>query len=91
MSSDAARLIIPTAEELQASRYESRNITSALEALHQDGFVVLKSVVDTEHVRKLNTVMSIEADHLLQNEIKPFNQGVECKYDYLRVEDLLTA
>ena len=91
MSSDAARLIIPTAEELQASRYESRNITSALEALHQYGFVVLKSVVDTEHVRKLNTVMSIEADHLLQNKIKPFNQGVDCKYDCLYVEDLLTA
>jgi hypothetical protein len=76
---DSPRLIHPTAEELAASRYEVENITTALEALHQDGFVVLKSVVEVSHVRNINEFMSKEADQLLDTNAKPFNQGVDCK------------
>lgn len=74
---DAPREIHPTPEELKASAYDSSNIEAALEALHQDGFVVLKSVVDVNHIQNLNKFMAKDAEHLIK--IKPFNQGVNCK------------
>lgn len=75
-SKDAPRSITPTIEELKASSYDALNIEAALEALSQDGFVVLKSVVDVTHVEHLNFFMTMEADELLKNNVKPFNQGV---------------
>jgi hypothetical protein len=80
---DTARLIYPTTEELAVNHYEVKNITAALEALHQDGFVVLKSVVDISHVRNIDKFMSKEADHLLDTNAKPFNQGIDCMYKVL--------
>jgi hypothetical protein len=76
---DAPRLITPTTEELQASLYNSPNIQAALEALHQDGFVVLKNVVNVTHVENINAFMTKEADDLLKSNAKPFNQGVNCR------------
>lgn len=61
-------------------RYGVANIQSALEALHQDGFVVLKSVLDVEHVSSLNKFMIREAKVLVKNSTKPFNQGVNCAF-----------
>jgi hypothetical protein len=78
-SKDAPRSIAPTLEELKVSSYDTPNIEAALEALSQDGFVVLKSVVDVAHVEHLNSFMTKEADDLLKNNAKPFNQGVNCK------------
>jgi hypothetical protein len=80
---DAPRSITPTVEELKASSYDTPNIEAALEALSQDGFVVLKSVVDVAHVEHLNSFMTKEADELLKNNVKPFNQGVNCKHQQL--------
>lgn len=74
---DAPREIHPTLDELKASAYDNPNIEAALEALHQDGFVVLKSVVDVNHVKKLNSFMAKDAEHMIK--IKPFNQGVNCE------------
>lgn len=77
-SVDAPRTIRATPQELKASRFDSPNIQAALEALHQDGFVVLKSVVDVAHVDNINSYMTREADDLVKNKAKPFNQGVNC-------------
>lgn len=74
---DTPRLVTPTLAELKASAYDSPNIEAALEGLHQDGFVVLKSVVDVAHIDRLNVQMSKEADDLLNNNLKPFNQGIK--------------
>lgn len=76
---DAARAVHPTAAELKTSKYTSSNLQVSLEALHQDGFVVLKSVVDIAHVDHLNEFLSKEADDLVKNNSKPFNQGVNCR------------
>lgn len=75
---DAPRTITATQLELKASRYDSPNIQAALEALNQDGFVVLKSVVDVAHIDHINSFMTKEADGLVKNNSKPFNQGVNC-------------
>ncbi|KAL3426639.1 phytanoyl-dioxygenase family protein [Phlyctema vagabunda] len=73
---DGPRLIVASAEELQSQKYESPNIQAALEALHQDGFAVLKGVVDVKHVEHINSYMTKEADELIKNKTKAFNQGV---------------
>lgn len=75
---DVPRTISATPQELKASKYDSPNIQAALEALHQDGFVVLKSVVDVAHIDHINSFMTKEAGDLVKNNSKPFNQGVNC-------------
>lgn len=76
---DTPRTITATPLELKASKYDNPNIQAALEALHQDGFVVLKSVVDVAHIDHINSFMTKEADDLVKNNAKPFNQGVNCR------------
>lgn len=78
---DAPRAINPTPEELKASAYDTPNIEAAMVALHQDGFVVLKNVVDVAHVDHINSYMTGEADGIIKNNAKPFNQGVKCLFD----------
>ncbi|KAI9641433.1 hypothetical protein NHQ30_010240 [Ciborinia camelliae] len=75
---DAPRIIKATPDELKKTLYDTLNLQAALEALHQDGFVVLKSIVDVNHVDRINSYMSKEADELVKNKAKPFNQGVNC-------------
>lgn len=70
-SQDVCRRIHPTPEELKASSYDCPNIEAALEALHEDGFVVLKSVVDVAHIDHLNSYMTKEADELVKTSVKP--------------------
>ncbi|TVY92214.1 Kanamycin B dioxygenase [Lachnellula willkommii] len=74
---DAPRTINPTPEELKASAYDTPNIEAAMVALHQDGLVVLKNVVDVAHVDHINSYMTGEADEIITNNAKPFNQGVK--------------
>ncbi|KAG4027941.1 hypothetical protein MFRU_025g00080 [Monilinia fructicola] len=73
---DAPRTVRATVDELKTTFYDTPNLQAALEALHQDGFVVLKSIVDVNHIDQINSYMSKEADELVKNETKPFNQGV---------------
>ncbi|KAH9906389.1 phytanoyl-dioxygenase family protein [Xylariomycetidae sp. FL2044] len=73
---DGPRLIIATPEEKRNGRYSTANIQSALEAMHQDGFAVLKSVVDVDHVRRIREFTDVEAEDLIRGNKKPFNQGV---------------
>lgn len=56
--SNGPRTITPTLEELKALSYDTLNIEAVLEALSQDGFVVLKKVVDVAHVDHLNSFMA---------------------------------
>jgi hypothetical protein len=77
---DAPRAIRASSTELRSSKYDTPNVQAALEGLHQDGLVVLKSVVDVAHVDKLNSYMTKEADDLVKNNTKAFNQGVNCRY-----------
>ena len=77
---DAPRAIRASSTELRSSKYDTPNVQAALEGLHQDGLVVLKSVVDVTPVDKLNSYMTKEADDLVKNNTKAFNQGVNCRY-----------
>lgn len=58
------RLIELTAEELSTRKIGSHNLQAAVEALHQDGIVVLKNAVDPAHLDQLNARMVPEAKEL---------------------------
>lgn len=81
-SSDTPSEISLSVEERKKSLYNVANIQKALEALHQDGFVVLKDVVDVQHVESLNEYMCKEAEVLVSTKAKPFNQGVNCALSF---------
>lgn len=81
-AADAPCEILLSIEERQKSLYNVASIQRALEALHQDGFVVLKDVVDVQHVENLNEYMCQEAEVLVSTKAKPFNQGVNCALSF---------
>lgn len=76
---DAPREIQRTAQECQSSAYEATNLQSALEGLHQDGLLVLKGVVNVDHVDHLREVMGEETKSILHDSERAgvFNQGVK--------------
>jgi hypothetical protein len=69
-SIDTSRRPTPTVKELKVSSCDAPNIEAALEALSQDGFVVLKPIVDVAQIEHLNSFMAREADELLMNNVK---------------------
>lgn len=73
---DSPRAIQYSPKEKTAQAYDPENLQSALEGLHQDGLLVLKSVVDVAHVDKLRDAMSAETQTTLQERAGLFNQGV---------------
>lgn len=74
----APRSIILSTAETTRGRYCAATLQSALEALHKDGVVVLKSVVSVSHIEHLHTVMSSQTEGILQSKQRSglFNQGV---------------
>ena len=76
---DAPRAIDCTAREHQNGKYGARNLQFALEGLHQDGLLVLKGVVDVQHVNHLQKVMNSETESILHGSERGglFNQGVK--------------
>jgi len=80
---DGPRVISPTPLERTRRRFSQTNLQAALEGLHQDGLLVLESVVDVDHVNKLNDFMTAETGAILKvkdpdGTVKAFNQGVKC-------------
>jgi len=58
------------------------SLQKALEGLHQDGLLILQSVVDVEHVDRLNGFMTGERAEILRKkdpngDLKAYNQGVK--------------
>jgi ectoine hydroxylase-related dioxygenase (phytanoyl-CoA dioxygenase family) len=53
-----------TEEELATKEIGSRNLQAALEALHDDGLVVLENAVDPDHLDHLNERMVADAEKL---------------------------
>lgn len=75
---DAPRSVEPTTDERQRGALEPSNLQKALEGLHQDGLLVLKNVVDLQHVDHLREVMASETESILKDSPRAgqFNQGV---------------
>lgn len=69
------KLIELSPEELRTKKIGSHNLQAAVEALHQDGLVVLKNAVDVDHLDKLNARMVPEAKELCERPSTHRNFG----------------
>lgn len=76
---DSPRALYASVEEKLKRSYSSSSLQKALEGLHQDGLLVLKNVVNVEHVDHLRRVMSAETQEILHNSERQglYNQGVK--------------
>lgn len=75
---DDVKVISVSAEERQQGTLSLHSLTRALEALHQDGLVVLRGVIDVEHVDALNAKMGKDAEERLADPDQEFNHAVRC-------------
>lgn len=78
-SIDAPRSITPTAKERQEGVYSSRNLQAVLGALHRDGLVVLRDVIDKDHVDSLNVWMTEDAEERINDPEQKFNHNIKCE------------
>ena len=76
---DQAQTVAVSAEELKNKKYGDKALSKALEALHQDGLVVLKGVVDLDHIEALNRQMSIDAEQKRDDPSQIYNHAVKCE------------
>ncbi|KAJ4387448.1 hypothetical protein N0V93_008040 [Gnomoniopsis smithogilvyi] len=77
---DAPKVITPTDKERRAGVYLPRNLHRVLGALHQDGLVVLRDVIEKDHIDSLNTVMSEDAERRLQDPTQAFNHNSKSNF-----------
>ncbi|TEA14407.1 Kanamycin B dioxygenase [Colletotrichum sidae] len=80
MTQDDARVITMTDEERVSGLYAPRTLELALEAMHQDGFVVLRGVLDVDLVDKLNRRMIADAEEKLADPSQLYNHGIKSNF-----------
>ncbi|TDZ17293.1 Kanamycin B dioxygenase [Colletotrichum orbiculare MAFF 240422] len=80
MAQDDAKVIIMTDEERNSGLYAPRTLELALEAMHQDGFVVLQGVLDVDFVGKLNRKMTADAEEKLADPSQLYNHGIKSNF-----------
>jgi hypothetical protein len=85
-----ARTVALSDEERINGRYSDWSLQQALEAMHQDGLVVLKGVVDVDHIKALNERMSADAEKKRDDPNQVYNHLVRCKVPKCLVTQLLT-
>lgn len=76
---DRPREIVLTADESNKRVYGATNLQLALEGLHQDGLLLLKAVVEVDHIDHLRGVMSAQTHEILHSKERQgmYNQGVQ--------------
>lgn len=80
INADAPQAISPTDKERQAGVFSARNLQAVLGALHQDGLVVLRDVIDKHHIDALNATMCEDAERRLADPKQAFNHNVRCRF-----------
>lgn len=66
-------IITPTTEEKQSERLSDRHLDVAVEAIREDGFVILKDVIAHEHLDILRKKMNADLQTLLTAKTLPYN------------------
>lgn len=76
---DSPAAVDATPDEIKNRAYGPANLQKALEGLHQDGLLVLKNVIDVEHVDHLREVMQAETQSIMKDPRRAgvYNQGVD--------------
>ena len=81
---DNVQAIEMSEEERRSGKYSLETLGKALGAMHQDGLVVLKNVIDVEVIKKLNTKMCADADKKIADPSQQYNHAVKCKLPTIR-------
>ncbi|TPX12312.1 uncharacterized protein E0L32_006959 [Thyridium curvatum] len=76
-SKDDVKQIFLTEEERKNGRYSPRTLVEVLEAMNQDGLVVLKGVIPVETINKLNKNMCADADRRILDPSQSYNHGLK--------------
>lgn len=76
---DAPQAIAPTDKERSAGVYTPRNLQRVLSGLHQDGLVVLRGVIDLDHVDAINKAMCEDAEKRIADPTQVFNHDIKCE------------
>ncbi|TFK46788.1 hypothetical protein OE88DRAFT_1637714 [Heliocybe sulcata] len=69
----AVQSIQPSQDEITSGRLAPRNMQTALEALHEDGIIMLQDVVNHDNLDKLNARMTADAKYLASLTDGPYN------------------
>ena len=78
-TADGPKGIFPSDQERKNGAYSLETVGKILSALHQDGLVVLKDIIDVDHIDAINEAMCSEVDGILADPTKYFNHGLKCK------------
>ncbi|KAJ5784756.1 uncharacterized protein N7503_009968 [Penicillium pulvis] len=74
------RTVTLSDEERLNGKYTDWSLQQALEAMHQDGLVVLKGVVDLDHIKALNERMSADAEKKRDDPNQVYNHSVKSNF-----------
>ena len=66
--------------EHRRGQYSPETLGKVLSALHQDGLVLLKDIISTEHVEAINNTMCAEVETIKSNPTKGYNHGLKCMF-----------
>jgi ectoine hydroxylase-related dioxygenase (phytanoyl-CoA dioxygenase family) len=69
--------VVPSSEEKAAGRFNDANVKLFLSGMHRDGVVVLKDVIDPEHLSIINDFMVEDTENELRKEKLYKNFGAE--------------
>lgn len=72
--------VVATNNERLVGAYSTRTLQIILSTLHQDGLVVLKGIIDVEHVDALNKAMCEGAEKTITNPGTTYNHNVRCAF-----------
>ncbi|KAK7899746.1 hypothetical protein LTR67_003491 [Exophiala xenobiotica] len=86
METDHVQTITLSDDERCKGKYSPLTLQKALEAMHQDGLVVLKGVIDVKHIDALNEKMCADADKKRADPDQIYNHAV--KYATYLFEDV---
>jgi hypothetical protein len=76
---DDVKSIFMDERERRDGKYSAETLAKILGAMHQDGLVVLKDVIPTEIIDKINVSMCVDADLKIRDPSQGYNHGVKCK------------
>ncbi|KIW11460.1 hypothetical protein PV08_10760 [Exophiala spinifera] len=80
MEKDHVQVVSMSDDERKKGKYSPLTLQKALEAMNQDGLVVLKNVVDTDHIATINERMCLDAEKKRVDPSQTFNHGVKSNF-----------
>lgn len=77
---DGPRSIVSTEKERSRGSYSPETLCKILAALHQDGLVLLKDIIDKTHIQAINETMCSEVDRIVLAPKQGFNHGIKSTF-----------